>query len=315
MNFQKLLSFILLSILVALNLIFLPFTSELASAQFFQINPEEKHKSIIPLPTDAYKKNFIIAEGDTALEQTANLSMRVIGAGRLLIAAIAILLGLTGIVQLIIAEDKEESVTKSKIIILYYFIVIILIAISYDLGQIMDFSGGGLLGERAEVAFRLRLFDNTVRILITFIKFILGAIAVFMLTLTGLRLITLGDNEEEAGKAKKNIIYILGGLFALLFVDNMINNVFYVIDKPGENITIDLAQGIREIVGFTNFIVSWITPVAVITLVAGGLMYVGSFGNEETQTKAKKMIITSLIGIVIIYGAFGLVSTIISGSL
>jgi hypothetical protein len=179
----------------------------------------------------------------------------------------------------------------------------------------MDFSGGGLLGERAEVAFRLRLFDNTVRILITFIKFILGAIAVFMLTLTGLRLITLGDNEEEAGKAKKNIIYILGGLFALLFVDNMINNVFYVIDKPGENITIDLAQGIREIVGFTNFIVSWITPVAVITLVAGGLMYVGSFGNEETQTKAKKMIITSLIGIVIIYGAFGLVSTIISGSL
>jgi hypothetical protein len=122
MNFQKLLSFILLSILVALNLIFLPFTSELASAQFFQINPEEKHKSIIPLPTDAYKKNFIIAEGDTALEQTANLSMRVIGAGRLLIAAIAILLGLTGIVQLIIAEDKEESVTKSKIIILYSII-------------------------------------------------------------------------------------------------------------------------------------------------------------------------------------------------
>lgn len=315
MIIRKILSYIALSSLIALNLAFIPFTFDSVSAQFIQINPEQQRRSIIPLPTDAYSDNFIVAEGDNALEQTANLSMRIIGAGRLLIAGIAILLGLTGIVQMVVAQDKEESVTKAKRIVLYSVIGIAMIALSSDLGKILDFSGGGLLGTRAEVSSRLMLFDDTVRIVITFLKYLIGAVAILMLTITGLQLITLGENEEEAGKAKKNIVYILGGLFALIFVDNIINNVFYNIDRPGDDLTINLGQGVREIVGFTNFMVSWIGPIAVITLVAGGLMYVGSFGNEETQSKAKKMMITSLVGIVAIYGAFGLVSTIISGSL
>lgn len=315
MNSKKIFSYIALLSLVILNLSFLPFTIETASAQLFQVNPEQQPRSIIPLPTEAYSDSFIVAEGRTALEQTANLSARIIGAGRLLIAGVAILLGLTGIIQLIIAQDKEESLTRAKRIILYSVIGIVLIALSNDLGQILDFRGGGLLGDRGEVTSRLRLFDDTVRIVITFLKYLIGAVAILMLTITGLQLITEGDNEEEASKAKKNIAYIAGGLFALLFVDNIIRNVFYNIDRPGSDLSIDLGQGIREIVGFTNFIVSWIGPIAIITLVAGGLMYVGSFGNEETQSKAKKMMITSLIGIVMIYGAFGLVSTIISGSL
>jgi hypothetical protein len=136
-----------------------------------------------------------------------------------------------------------------------------------------------------------------------------------MLTSNGLKLVTQGDNEEETGKAKASIGYILIGLFGLLFVDNIVQNVFYRIDAPGGDLTIDLGQGLREIVGFTNFIVSWAGPVAIITLVAGGLMYVGAFGNEETQTTARKMMITSLVGIIVIYGAFAVVSTMIAGSL
>jgi hypothetical protein len=82
-------------------------------------------------------------------------------------------------------------------------------------------------------------------------------------------MVTLGDSEEEMGKAKKNIGFILGGLFALIFVDGIIRNVFYNIDRPGQNVSIDLGQGIKELVGFTNLIVSFMGPIAIITLVAG----------------------------------------------
>lgn len=279
------------------------------------IVPEIAMAQSIKLPVDAYKDNFLVAKGDNALDQTTNVVTKAINAGRMLIAGVAILLGLIGLVQMVVGQDKEEAVGKAKRTILYSMIAIAIIALSADLAQIFDLSGGGLLGAKGQVTDRLQLFDNTVRIVITFIKYIIGAVAILMLVLRGLVLITQGSNEEETGKAKASIGYILVGLFGLIFVDNLIRNVFYKIDSPGNDLRIDLGQGIREVVGFTNLLVGWIGPIAIITLVAGGFMYAISFGNEDTQEKAKKMMTTSLIGIVIIYGAFGIVSTLISGSL
>ena len=48
-------------------------------------------------------------------------------------------------------------------------------------------------------------------------------------------------------------------------------------------------------------------------IVAGGLMYAMAGGDEEKSGKAKKILVNSIIGAIIIYGAFALVSTIISG--
>ncbi len=293
----------LVALLLWANLGFLPGTIATGLAQ------------IIPLPEDAYKKTFVVGKGDTALEKTESVVGKVVGRGRILLAAVAILLGLTGAVQLIVSEDKEEASTKAKSIILYAVVGFAIIALSGDLAKIFDLSGGGLLGKRGELKERIQIFDNTIRIVITFIKYMLGSVAILMLVITGLKLVTTSDQEDEVGKNKKNIIYILGGLFVLLFVDTFIRNVFYKIDSPGEDITIDLGQGITELVSFTNFIVSWVGPVAILTFVAGGAMYVFAFGDEEQQGTAKKMMTSSLIGIVFIFGAFGIVSTIITGRL
>src|SRR5690606_22128987 len=81
----------------------------------------------------------------------------------------------------------------------------------------------------------------------------------------------------------------------------------------GAQAGLNVAQGISEIVGFTNFLVSILTPVAILVVVGGGIMYASSGGNEETQNKAKRMITLALIGLLIIYGAFAIVSTFISG--
>ncbi len=293
----------LIALLLWANLGFLPGTVITGLAQ------------IIPLPEEPYKNTFVVGSGDTALEKTESVVGKVVGQGRLLLAAVAILLGITGAVQLLVSEDKDEGATKAKQIILYSVVGFAIIALSSDLGKIFDLSGGGLLGNRAELNERLQIFDNTIRIVITFIKYLLGSVAILMLVITGLRLVTNSDQEDEVGKNKKNIMYILGGLFALLFVDTFIRNVFYKIDAPGEDLTIDLGQGITELVSFTNFIVSWVGPIAILTFVAGGAMYVFAFGDEEQQGTARKMMTASLIGIVFIFGAFGIVSTVITGRL
>ena len=53
-------------------------------------------------------------------------------------------------------------------------------------------------------------------------------------------------------------------------------------------------------------------PFALLSLVGGGLMYVLAGGEEEKVGKAKKIITWALIGIVIIYGAFAIVSTFVA---
>lgn len=291
----------LLIALIALNVSLIP-GSLIAGAQF------------LPLPEDKYTNFFPNVKGDTALAKTSFLAKKIVNGVRIAIGAVAVLLIITAALQVVVGQGKEESYDKAKTIIIYSVIGLAIIAISGDLSKIVDLTGGGLLGNKEVVLSRVRLFDNSIRIIITFFKYFIGAIAIFMLVRSGFRMVALGHNEEELGNDKKNIAWISIGLVALVFMDNFVKNVFYKIDNPFETPTLDVGQGIKEIVSFTNLVVGFVGPIAILSLVAGGVMYVASGGNDDTQGKAKKLMATSLVGIIIIYGAFGIVSTIISGA-
>jgi hypothetical protein len=175
------LKFVLLLALAYINLGLLPGTIEVAFAQVVKPNPAPQ---AIPLPTQAYEKSFIVAKGNNALQQSSYIVYTVVGALRYLIAGVATLLGLTGVIQLLLAQDKEDGLQKAKTIILYSVLGIILIALSADLSRVLDLTGGGLLGTKEQIATRLNLFDNTVRIVITFAKYLIGAVATLMLVVT-----------------------------------------------------------------------------------------------------------------------------------
>jgi len=294
---------ILLLLLLVLNLLVLP-----ASLGF-----DVAHAQFLPLDPKLYDTGFVTPEGKTSLQQATNLVGRIANAARLILGSIAVLMAIVAAIGMVTARGSEEGYEKNKKALLYAVIGLFIVALSGDLARIVDLSGGGLLGGRKEILERVRIFDDSVRIIITFIKYLIGAVAVLMMIRSGLRLATVGGSEEEATKDKKNLFYIGIGLVALIFVDSLISRVFYKIDNPFENPTLDVAQGIREITGFTNLVISFVGPIAVLSLIAAGVMYAVSAGNEELQTKARKMIIVSLIGIIVIYGAFGIVTTFIIG--
>jgi hypothetical protein len=274
---------------------------------------ETSYAQFLPLPEDKYTDVFVGAAGDTARAKTGFLVSKIINYARYIMAAVAVLLGIIYALQMVLSRGADESYDKAKRGLLYCVIGLVIVALSSDFAKILDLTGGGLLGGPDVVLNRTRVFDDAIRILITFIKYIIGAVAVLMLIKSAAKLIIMGGNDEETGKEKKNIGYISIGLVLLIFVDSLIRKVFYKMDNPYENATIDVAQGVKEVIGFTNLLVTFVGGFAILMLVIGAVMYVGSFGNDETQTKAKKLMITSLIGIVVIYGIFGFVSTIIAG--
>jgi len=228
----------------------------------------------------------------------------------------ALLLGYT----LITASGDEEVYTTAKKSLTYMIVGFVLIGMAQRFGEMLDMRDGVILSSGADIRERVNIFNIQVEIFMTFVKYIVGAYATILLVRNGLKLITGGGEEEEASKAKKSILYSASGLIFIFIGDIAINKVFYKITNTYTGVTgvdpmIDAEEGVAQLVGVTNLVMSFVGPVAVLMLIVSAVMYATAGGKEEDMEKAKRVIITTVVGILIIYGAFALVSTIITGKL
>jgi len=81
------------------------------------------------------------------------------------------------------------------------------------------------------------------------------------------------------------------------------------IDAAANNIpTLTSAQVVTNTLNIAYFLAGII---AVIVIIIGGIMYTTSAGNSGSVTKAKNMILFSVIGIVVILSAFALTNFVI----
>ncbi len=222
---------------------------------------------------------------------------------------------------LVTESDNDEEVSKARRGMIYTLIALLMISMAEDMAKIFDMEKGTLLGSPQEILKRVHLFDKQVEIFVTFIKYFIGSYAVLQVVRSGIKLVVGGGSDEETTKHKHGIMYSAGGLILIYVGDIFINKVFYKVDKTvysgitGVHPKVDAKEGIDQIVGITNFVVSFVGPVAVLMLLAGAIMYATAGGEDENMQKAKRIIITSVIGILIIYGAFAIVSTVLAGRL
>lgn len=268
--------------------------------------------SSIPVPKDVRKDGAQIAKD------------LVLGA----LPYVKILVGVVGIViisilglRMITNGSNEEDVTSSRQGIVYVIIAFAIVSMSQDLARIFDMEQATILGSPQQILNRVRLFDKEVEIFMTFVKYFIGAYATFMMVRAGAKMITAGADEEEVTKSKKALGFNAAGLMLLYAGNIFVEQVFYKVDKnvysgiTGVTPGVDAKAGVEQIAGITNFIVSFVGPIAVLILIVGGVMYASAAGQEEQTERAKRLIFATVIGLVIIYGAFALVSTVIAGQL
>lgn len=261
------------------------------------------------------------AEGQSGQEIAQSLVSAGLSYAKTATAVIGILIITILGIQLVIQGEEEEKVTNVKRGLTYSILAFVLISMAQDLGKIFDQSSGTIIGSPQEILSRVNLFDRQVELMITFIKYVIGAFATLMFVRAGITMVTQGANEDKVGEARKSLIYTSGALVMIFLGDIFINRVFYKVNKnvysgvTGVHPQIDAKEGIEQIVGITNFIVSFVGPVAVLALVAGGVMYAMSGGSEDRMDQAKRLVTAAALGIILIYGAFALVSTVIAGRL
>lgn len=222
---------------------------------------------------------------------------------------------------LVTQGDNEEEVTKAKKGMIFTIIAFMMISMAEGIAKVFDMSTGTLFGSPTEIINRVHLFDKQAEIFVTFAKYVIGAYCTLQLVRHGSKFITSGGNEEETGKHKKGILYNLSGLLLVNLGDIAINKVFYKVDKTtysgisGVHPAVDAKAGVEQLVGITNFIVTFVGPIGVLMLIVGAVMYATAGGQDEQLQKAKRILISAGIGLVIIFGAFAIVSTVLAGKL
>ena len=277
-------------------------------------------QGIFDLPDSSLYGNVpATSAGASAQAQFNELVYGVVQAFRYIIGSVAILMAVYSGFKMVTGWGKEEVYQKARTGLLYSVVGLAAVGLAGEIGTIFNLEDGGFLKDPNQILRTTILFNQRTQIIITFIKYFIGGIAVLMLVRSGLRMITMGESEDKLALDKKNLIYSALGLVLIIVADTAISEVFYKVDLNrypgvgGVDPQIDPTRGVNEIIGFTNLAVSIVGPIAVLALLAGGVMYITAGGEEEKMNTAKKLIITAGAGIILIYGAFALVSTFIIG--
>ena len=247
--------------------------------------------------------------------------------GKILTSVIAVLFIILMGARYVTSGGDEEAVKKSTKGLLMSILALAIISMSQEVAEIVGFYGssqtfgadpqGSILG-LDNMMERVRLFDRRVEVIMVFIKYFIGSLAVLMLVVNGVKLVVGGGEEENIKKARNGVIYSILGLIILLVGNTFVENVFYEIDKDvysttGAQPTTNVEGAIEELVGITNLVVSFVGPLLLLLILVGGIMYLTAGGEEERMNKAKRLLIAAIIGVIVIYGAFAIVSTVTTG--
>lgn len=288
-------------------------------AYFFLSIPASSADGFLPL----YEEQFTDVpqpSGESWLDMVWSLLEPVVLNFRYIMGAVAIFFIVLAGFRMVIQGEQEEVMTKQKTNLLYLFIGLAIIAIAGPLTEIFSLEKGSPFAGQEAMIERAMLFDKQVYIVITFLKYLIGSVAVLFIVRSGAKLATAGGSEEIINTEKKNLAAAALGLIMVIISHVVVKEVLFKVEYEayytyGEQalVTLHPERGIQEIIGIINFLVTFAAPAAVLVLVIGGVMYLAAGGQEEQINKAKKIMMSSAIGLVVIYGAFALVSSLIAG--
>jgi Na+-driven multidrug efflux pump len=142
----------------------------------------------------------------------------------------------------------------------------------------------------------------------SYLQLALGAIAMIFMFYAGFQLITRADDEEAVGKAKKHLIWSFIGLIIAILADPLVNKVFYPSGGDGGAGDTEVVNFTQETVGLLKFILSFLAILVFVAFLISGFYYLTSFGEEEKNTKAKDIIIYTIIGGILIIVSYALIA-------
>ena len=139
------------------------------------------------------------------------------------------------------------------------------------------------------------LFENTINgSIITFLEVAIIWVAIFMITLSGIKIILSRGKEEDLTEEKNKILWSLVGLVFVWFIASWQEFVYGW----------DIADGTTIFETLAELILFFAGPVAIFFLTLAWYYYITSNGDEEKVKKAKNIIINVVIATLVILASY-----------
>ena len=220
----------------------------------------------------------------------------------------ALLFGIIYAGSLALARGREETIAKQKTNFLWVFVGFVVLMVADTVSDIFN-----PVKATSEDLIDFEATHDQLRDVANYLKWLFGSVVALLMTISGIRLITAGGDEERITKEKRHLVWSGIGMLIILLASNIVNAIYVMNEKTGVITAAGPKEGIMEIGGIIRLFLVFLGPIAVLFTIYAGFMYLTSFNNEEKLNKAKKMIIAGVTAIIIIYAAFALISTFMTG--
>ena len=247
--------------------------------------------------------------GDTGEEMAMNFIRNGINIIKYILGGIALIMGIIYAIGLIFSQGSEDSISKNKKAFIWVFTGFFILMISENISNIFNPEGA-----TTDKIIDFNSARDQLRDIAQYLKWIFGSIIVFIMTISGIKMVTASGDEEVITSQKRNMIWSMMGMLFILLSSNIVNAI-YVINSPNEIVSGGAQPLIEEIGGIISLILIFLGPIAILFTIYAGFIYLTAGDNEENTKKAKTMIIAGVTGIIIIYSAYAIINTLISAEL
>lgn len=216
-------------------------------------------------------------------------------------------------IKLIFSGGDEEAMTTSTRHFLGILLGVGFVVFADFLSQTFflyrDFAGESttFLSGDQQIDTTAAILRNQLQIIIVFLRYLLGGVAVFYVVKTGATIIFSSSDEETVNQQKEVFAYGFFGFLLIMISETIINVVFDVNTLPGQA-QVNVSGGVSLIANITNFFMALVGSLSLFTLVIGGAMYAFTAGNEERGQQATKLIYGSLVGLLIAFSSYTIVA-------
>ncbi len=252
--------------------------------------------------------NIVISAGDGFTSSTQD-SLRNIFRGELIkkvnraLGTIAILYLFILGVKFIMARGDSERLSELKGQFAWIILGLGVISVAEFMGYKVFDSSKDILEGTAARNFEAKLID-----VVRFVEYIAGGLMLINALISGYTLIMGGEEDETISREKQFLKSFLMGTAFILMAEVIVRALSFRSGDIHESSQII----VQEVAGLVNFALSFIGIVATAMLVLSGLYYVISFGDDDQMGRAKKMIMASIVGIIIAFSAYTIVTFLIT---
>lgn len=199
--------------------------------------------------------------------------------------------------EMIIHGDEESALTEQKKAFGYAAVGLGTIGIS---SLIVESFAPSVVGT---ALVNPTPFTIGVERIVDFITIVTGVFLIFIIGFAGARIIALQGDESEVGKQRKNLFHSILGVPMLLLARIGINAV---IPDTGE-----ASDLIPEFAGIAKFLLEIIAGLSIVALFVSGFLYIVSLYNDSLKQRAKKILISTFVILIIVIFSHALVATFI----